>query len=170
LSRVGLVVHERLGRWARQLRSRLSGPAVRLKETRSWTDLEEAITGLIAPVVLIDLKDLGDEGLVHLARLSEQSSDARVLVLGPSGDEDRKQLARELGATHVLAGASAPEETAQLLGAWVKLAAWEAEHGGWQRRLEPDPRLEPWAWLAEYGVALGGAGIWEGNTKNVWQV
>lgn len=152
MSRVGVIVHERLGNWARQLRPRLAAQHARMRETRSWPDLEAAIMGLAAPVAVFDLHRLGPVGLVHLDRLMERAGDAWVLVLDPTGDHARGRIARELGATHVITGAAPPSDVAALIGRWVVLAEQRIERGGWHRPLDADPRLEPWAWLAEYGI------------------
>src|SRR5262249_19532503 len=50
-----VVIHERLGFWARHLRPRLVAWPIRWHETRSTADLEAALAGLTCPVVLIDL-------------------------------------------------------------------------------------------------------------------
>ncbi len=152
MSRVGVIVHERLGNWARQLRPRLLAQQARVRETRSWPDLEAAILGLAAPVAVFDLDRFGPVGLVHLDRLIERSSDALVLVLDPKGDAERGRIARELGATQVILGAASPIDVAALVGRWVAVARGRIERSGWHRPVEADPRLEPWAWLAEYGV------------------
>ena len=68
MTRVAIVLHERLGTWAGQLRPRLQDRAVRWFETRSTKDLDEVLTGLASPVVLIDLARDPLEGLRDLDR------------------------------------------------------------------------------------------------------
>ncbi len=152
MSRVGVIVHERLGNWARQLRPRLPAQHARVRETRSWPDLETATRGLTAPVVVLDLDRFGSVGLAHLDRLIDRSGDALVLVIDPTGTPERAQIARELGATHVITGAAPPTDVAALIQRWVAIARDRIERGGWHRPIEADPRREPWAWLAEFGV------------------
>ena len=55
LTRVAVILHERLGNWNRQLRPRLHDRPVRWFETRSRADLDGLLIGLACPVVLIDL-------------------------------------------------------------------------------------------------------------------
>ena len=55
MTRVAVILHERLGHWNRQLRPRLHDRPVRWFETRSRADLDHLLVGLACPVVLIDL-------------------------------------------------------------------------------------------------------------------
>src|SRR5437763_10390117 len=55
LTRVAVILYERLGNWARQLRPRLCDQPLRWFETRSPADLEGVLAGLACPIVVIDL-------------------------------------------------------------------------------------------------------------------
>jgi hypothetical protein len=150
LTRIAVILHERLGNWARQLRPRLYDLPIRWFETRSIADLDLVLTGIASPVVLIDLGSWPAAGLLGLHAILHRASDARVLVLDPEVHPEAAGLARELGATHVIAGFVPPPVVAALLGRWVRLAQWRIEHGGWFIALTPSPESEPWGWLAPY--------------------
>jgi hypothetical protein len=150
LTRVAVILHERLGNWVRQLRPRLVDLPVRWFETRSTADLDPVLTGMSCPIVLIDLGSRPAAGLLGLQAVLRRASDARVLVLDPEVHEDAAQLARELGATHVITGFVPPPVVAALLRRWITLAQTRLEHGGWSKALIPDPESEPWGWLAPY--------------------
>ncbi len=145
-----MILHERLGNWARQLRPRLYDLPIRWFETRSLADLGAILTGLAAPIVLIDLGSRPTEGLLGLRAILQRTSDARVLLLDPEVHQEAAGLARELGATHVIAGFVPPPVVASLLRRWVKSAQSPIKHRGWSRALTPDPESEPWSWLAPY--------------------
>ncbi len=144
-----MILHERLGNWNRQLRPRLHDQPVRWFETRSRADLDRSLTGLGAPVVLIDLGRNPIEGLSDLAHLLERSSDARVLVLDPESHEGVAETARELGATHVASGFVTPPFVADLLAKWINLAQSQIERDGWSASVRPESDSDPWGWLAE---------------------
>jgi hypothetical protein len=150
LTRIALILHERRGNWARQLRPRLSDLPIRWFETRSTADLDAVLTGIAAPVVLIDLASRLVEGLLSLRMILRRASDARVLLLNPDLYPAAAVFARELGATHILSGFVPAPELASLLRRWVMLARSRIEHGGWSRVLNPDLESEPWSWLALY--------------------
>ncbi len=69
MTRTAVILHERLGTWSAQLRSRLQERPVHWIETRSASELERALIGLACPVVLIDLRRDVEEGLIALDRL-----------------------------------------------------------------------------------------------------
>lgn len=144
---VAVVLHERLGTWARQLRPRLHASPIRWFETRSAADLAEALDGPASPVVLIDLGDDPAGPLADLVRVAARGSTTRILVLDPEGREGIKDLARELGAAHVVSGFAAPPEVADLIARWVVLAAAETDRGGWSRPLPVDPAKRPMEWI-----------------------
>jgi hypothetical protein len=158
-SPVAVILHERRGSWARQLRPRLQGLPVRWFETRSAADLAGAIDGLAAPVVVIDLGKDPAGPLEDLVGLVARDSSARVLVIDAEARDGVKALARELGATHVVSGFAAPPEVAELIARWVMLAAVEIERAGWSRPLPVDPAKHPMEWIegliAEAGNAPG---------------
>jgi DNA-binding NarL/FixJ family response regulator len=133
LARVAVILHERLGTWARQLRPRLSDQPVRWFETRSAADLEGVLTGLAYPVVLIDLGRHAATGLMGLDLVARRAPDARILVLDPAAHPEVPELARELGATHVISGFVPPPAIADLIGRWIALARRGLDHAGWSR-------------------------------------
>jgi len=145
--RVAVVLHERLGTWAGQLRPRLQGRLVRWFETRSQADLTEVLTGLLNPVVLIDLTRNLLEGLRDLDRVVTLAPGARVLVLDPEAHEGVSSLARELGATHVISGFVPPPEVAHMIDRWILLATPIGEREGWSRRLEAESPTDAEGWL-----------------------
>jgi hypothetical protein len=147
LTRVAVILHERLGNWNRQLRPRLLDRPIRWFETRSRADLGSLLTGLACPVVLIDLGRHPAEGLQDLDQVLARAPDARVLVLDPEAHDHVAELACELGATHVASGFVPPHFVASLLARWIELAQRHIERDGWSRTSFPETETEPWAWL-----------------------
>jgi CheY-like chemotaxis protein len=143
-----VVIHERLGTWARHLRPRFLAWPIRWVETRSTADLEAALTGLACPVVVIDLGRRVRAGLEDLDRAAQAAPNALFLVFDSEAHEGVAVLARELGATHVFSGPVTPPEVARLLARWLPLAQRLAESDGWSSTREPRPAAEPWNWLA----------------------
>jgi hypothetical protein len=150
LARVAVILHERLGNWARQLRPRLFGLPIRWFETRSLADLESVIAGMACPLVLVDLGSRPVPGLLAVRATFRRATDARVLVLDPKVHSEATSLARELGATHVISGFVPPPVVESLIRRWVELAKTATEHAGWSKALPPEAESEPWSWLAEY--------------------
>src|SRR3954470_4689480 len=144
---LAVLIHERLGNWARQLRPRLLTWPIRWIETRSGRDLEVALAGMACPIVLIDLARRPRAGLEDLDRAAQASPNALILVLDPQAHEGVATLARELGATHILSGPVTPPTVAQLIARWLPLAGRQAERDGWSNAPEPEPEPEPWNWL-----------------------
>jgi DNA-binding NarL/FixJ family response regulator len=142
MARVPLVVHERLGTWARQLRPRVVSWPVRLIESRSAGALAAAVARAACPLVVIDLGDRPRAGLEDLDRAVRSSPNALVLVLDPTAQPSVARLARELGATHILPGTAPPPAIVALLARWLTLARRRAEADGWAG--EPEPEPEPW--------------------------
>ena len=158
LVRTAVIVHERLGRWYRQLRPRLSDRPVRWFETRSTGDLDPILPGLACPVVLIDLARQPVDGLDALSLVSTRAPGARTLVLDPDADVDARNLARELGATRICTGFTPPPLVADLIGRWIALAMRGLESAGWSRSTFPETATDPWSWLADdLGVPAGPA-------------
>jgi DNA-binding NtrC family response regulator len=145
-----LVIHERIGVWARQLRPRLSDRPVRVIETRSSADLEAAIAGagVVCPVVLLDLARRVRAGLDDLQRVTAAAPEALVLVLDPQAHEGVALLARESGAMHVMSGPATPPEVEGLLARWLGLAQRRGELDGWASAAAGPAEPEPWRWLA----------------------
>ena len=154
MGRVALVLHERLGKWAAQLRPRLTGRTVRWFETRSASDLRDVLPGLGRPVVLLDLGSRTLEALSDLDQVVNLAPGARVLVLDPGARPEVVALARELGATYVLAGFVPPPAVASLIDRWIGLAVEEQSREGWARPLPVDLLLDPDGWLDDI---LGGS-------------
>jgi hypothetical protein len=150
LTRVAVILHERLGHWNRQLRPRLHDRPIRWFESRSRADLDSLLTGLACPVVLIDLGLHPAAGLHDLERVLERAPDARALVLDPEDHDEVAGLARELGATHVASGYVPPPFVASLLARWIELAQRRIERDGWSRTSFPKTETEPWGWLADF--------------------
>jgi DNA-binding NtrC family response regulator len=142
-----VVIHERRGLWARQLRPRLAAWPVRWAETRSTADLDAALAGAVGPIVVIDLARRVRAGLEDLDRAVQRAPNALVLVLDPEAHEGVAVLARELGATHVVSGVATPPALADLLARWLPLAQRQAEGEGWSNAPPPVPEPEPWNWL-----------------------
>jgi hypothetical protein len=138
LTLVALILHERLGNWARQLRPRLHDLPIRLFETRSRPDLDAVLTGLARPVVLIDPGKHLAEGLLDLDLVHRRAPDALIIVNNPDSYTEVTSLARELGATHVLSGFVPPPEVAILLIRWITLARRYLESDGWSRTSSPE--------------------------------
>ena len=147
MTRTTVVLHERLGIWSAQLRPRLAERPVHWVETRSATDLDRALIGPTCPVVLVDLKRNLVEGLEDLDRSMCMVPGALVLVLDPEGHEGVAELARELGATHVIAGFVPPPEVAGLIDRWITLAERRAGQTGWSRPVPAPMPQDADEWL-----------------------
>lgn len=146
MSRVLLIVHERIGNWNHQLRARLGHRPVRWVETRSTADLERALERSARPVVLLDLGDRLRDGLAELARCSQRNPLAFVLAIDRHDRSGVALLGRELGATLTLTGHPPPPVVASLMDRWITLAARASDSDGWAPRVPPDP--SSWeAWL-----------------------
>jgi hypothetical protein len=153
LASLPLIIHERLGSWARHLRPRLAVWPVRVIETRSTADLESALERAACPIVVIDLGRRPRAGLEELDRAVGKAPLALTLVLDPGAHEGVATLARELGATHVYSGVVTPPAVAGLLARWIPLAQRRTEGDGWSGAWKSEPEPEPWNWLAPYLVA-----------------
>lgn len=147
MTRTAVILHERWGTWSAQLRPRVQGRPVHWVETRSAADLERALLGRACPVVLIDLQRNIVEGLGDLDHVMRLFPGTRVLVLDPDDHDGVANLARELGATHVISGFVPPPEVACLIDRWIALAELQAERAGWSRPITADMPLDPEEWL-----------------------
>lgn len=141
-TRLPLIVHERLGQWARQVRPRVAGWPVWLVETRSTEDLVQALDRSACPLVLLDLSARPHAGLEDVDRALQVSPNALLLVIDRAARPGLALVARELGATHVLQGVVPPPAVIDLLARWLPLAQRRAEADGWS--VSPGP--EPAAW------------------------
>ena len=86
-------------------------------------------------------------GLSQLEQLARQSPAALVLVLDPGSIEGVRELARELGATHVISGFVPPPEVAALIDRWITLAAAQTEREGWSRQVSTETPLDAEGWI-----------------------
>ena len=150
MTRIAVILHERLGNWVRQLRPRLHDQPVRWFETRSRADLAGVLTGLACPVVLIDLGRQPAAGLVDLDLVLRRASDARVLVLDPESHDEVAALARELGATHVAFGFRAAARGGRSDGTLDCSAQRHIERAGWSRTSFSESESSEWGWLTAY--------------------
>lgn len=138
-----MVVHERRGTWARQLRARLRDPGLRWLESRSTADLLAAVRGAPRPIVVYEVGRRAEEGLEGLLRLTLAADDPLVLLLDPESRPDVLALGRELGASVVRAGVVTPPEVEALLRRWLGLVGHRAAREGWRPGDDPggpDPR------------------------------
>jgi hypothetical protein len=144
-----LIIHERIGHWARQLRPRLADRSVRLVETRTWADLEDALRGpgIVFPIVVLDLGRRVKPALEDLDRARGLAPDALILVIDASNQPGLGLLARELGASHVFGGPIPPPVVSELIHRWLSLSERRAEASGWLGPAPPPSEPEPWNWL-----------------------
>lgn len=138
---LSVIIHERLDAWARQLRPRLREVPVAWAETRSGDDLARALARAVVPIIVIDLGDQPTRRLDAVALARQTAPDALILVLDPVGRAGVAEVARELGATHVLSGLANPPEVARLLGRWLLLARRRTLANGWAFSADPS---DPW--------------------------
>ena len=138
--RITTIIHERLGRWSRQLRPRLVDRPLRLVETRSPSELEAAALGSACPIVVV-ATDARLVGLDALPRLRRAAPGALVLLLDAPSTPGLVPLARELGATHVMLAPALPPEVMAWIDRWTPLALSRTQAAGWSvdRREEPEP-------------------------------
>src|SRR5262249_32495477 len=145
MTRVLVIVHERIGHWNAQLRARLGHLPIRWIETRSATDLERGLERSARPVLVMDLGDRLRDGLAELARAAERTPQAPTLATDRHERPGVAELARELGATLTLSGHPSPPRVAMLIGRWVSLATRAGDADGWAPRVPPDPNSwEAW--------------------------
>ena len=150
MTRVPVILDERLGNWIRQLRPRLHDRPVRWFETRSAKELETLLTGLAFPLVLINLGRSGMDRLNDISLVSSRVPEARILVLDPEAQSGASTVARELGATQVFSGFVPPPIVAELLSRWIEFAQRGIERSGWSRSQFPETQTDPWNWLSDY--------------------
>ena len=139
---VPLVIHERIGNWARQLRPRTAGWPVQVIETRSGPELAAALAARPWPLAVVDLADRPEAALRELAEGLDDLPDALLLVLDPTNAPGAAALARELGATQVTSGFAPPPAVVDLLARWLPIARARAGAAGWVA--EPPRVAEPW--------------------------
>jgi hypothetical protein len=114
---------------------------------------------------VVDLGSRPVAGLLGLQTILHRASDARVLVLDPEVHHEAAELARELGATHVIEGSVPPPVVASLLCRWIKLAQTRTDKSGWSKAPIPDSESEPWSWLALYLADPASASLTEKDPR-----
>jgi len=146
LSSLRLVIHERLGYWARHLKPRLVNWPIAWFGTRSSADLEAALRSTACPIVVIDVADRPRAAMEDLDRAMRTAPHALTLVLDPRAYDGVAAAALELGASHVMTGGVIPPAVSDLLVRWIRLAQTRNEADGWSLPLVSEP--EPWGGLA----------------------
>ena len=131
MSSLRLVIHERLGYWARHLKPRLVGWPIAWVSTRSTADLEAALRSTACPIVVIDVGDRPRAATEDLDRAMGTAPQALILVLDPRAHDGFAAVALELGASHVMTGGVVPPAVSDLLALWVRLAQTRNEAEGW---------------------------------------
>ncbi len=157
MSRLTLVIHERVGNWARHIRPRSVDWQARVIETRSGIELEAACAHSACPLLVIDLGNRLRQGLEDMDRGLLAAPNALSLVLASGDRPGLTTLARELGATHVLAGQVPPPIVLDLLSRWVILATRRTEDDGWS--VPPRVDLTDWEAILVDANGQGFAGI-----------
>jgi hypothetical protein len=144
-----VVIHERRGYWASQLRGRLRDLPVRWRETRGTSDLLDALGESPFPILVLDLGPRPIEGLERLVRASCHAPSALILALDPEGRPEARDLARGCGATALRSGFEPPPRVAELIGRWIGLAQVRSSRAGRGAFSddEPDPIDDPLALL-----------------------
>jgi hypothetical protein len=143
-----IILHERLGYWAGQLRARLHDRSVRWYETRSIEDLDRALMGLACPLILIDLAKLPVEGLIALDTIVARVPAGLSLILNPLDFIEVQETARDLGATHVISGYVPPPVVASILDRWITLAEQRIQLAGWSRTVVTESPFDSNFWLS----------------------
>jgi hypothetical protein len=136
-----VIIHERLGRWAGQLRPRFHGWPVRWAETRSTSALIRAAKLSTYPIFVIDLADRPLKGLDDLDEALTAAHSGLAVVLDPTDRPEIATLARELGATLTLGGLIVPPVVEGLLRRWIPLTIQRAGLEGWSPTIEPEPEF-----------------------------
>ena len=130
------MIHERRGRWARQLRARMAGLGIEWSEARSTGDLVVSVRLSACPIVLLDLGDRPARVVEDLSAVLRASPAALTLVLDPGSDPEVGPIAREFGATLVLPGVVVAPQVVAILRRWLPIARERAATAGWTRPTE----------------------------------
>jgi hypothetical protein len=131
MDRIALVVHERRGVWVRQLRPRVADWPVTLIETRGPDDLAAALGASPYSILIADLGG-SPRAILHDIGLSRRvDHHCLALVLDPQRHEGAATLARELGATLVIAGFCPPPRVVAILERWLRLCRARRRQAGW---------------------------------------
>ena len=145
--RLPLIIHERIGHWARQLRPRVEAWPVKLIETRPGDDVATMARRSACPILVVDLGDRPKLGLEAIDQAYSTAPLALILALNSSKLPEVDTLARELGASRVLSGSINPPDVMTVLERWLPIAQKRAEADGWAE--DRVPELEPWEELLE---------------------
>jgi hypothetical protein len=137
---VTVVVHERVAKWARQVRPHLAVHPARLIETRGAGELVAAVRQSAGAILLVDLADRPSVHLDHLDGALRANPGALSVVFERTADEGVRQLAREIGATVILPFRTTPPVVLGLLDWWIPLSLRRARDAGWTPEpVEADP-------------------------------
>ncbi|QDV36575.1 hypothetical protein [Tautonia plasticadhaerens] len=144
-----VVIHERRGSWAAQLRGRLHHRPVRWRETRGTEGLLDALGGSPCPILVLDVGPRAAEGLDRLVRASARAPSALILALDPEDRPEVRHLARPAGASMLWSGFAPPPDVAALVDRWIDVARLRASRAGRAALpgYEPDPSDDPLALL-----------------------
>jgi DNA-binding response OmpR family regulator len=134
---IDLILYERLAHWYRVLAAHLAEKPIRLVETRTADEMEQALDRSALPLVLIDLGDHPERALGVLERAARHRSEPIILVLVPQADPHLECVARELGVGDVLTRDVTPPELLALLQRWVLVLIRRLEKGGWYPVVKP---------------------------------
>ncbi len=137
-----VIIHERLGRWARQIRPRFRDWPIRWAETRSKSDLVGASARSGCPILVVEVDVRAARSLDELQAAIEVAPDALSLVLERQDRPEVVGMAREVGATLVMTGVVVPPEVDATIRRWLPIARQRAEAEGWSPVHGPEP--EPW--------------------------
>jgi hypothetical protein len=136
-----VIIHERLGRWAGQLRPRFQGWPIYWSETRSTASLVTASRLSTCPILVIDLSDRPLKGLEDLDQAVTAARSSLSIVLDPADNDEVATLARELGATVVLGGVVVPPVVESLLRRWIPIVTQRGKAEGRSPMIEPTPEF-----------------------------
>ena len=141
VTEIMLVIHERRGYWAKQLRPRVHSIPLKVRETRSAPDLEAALQSFNPAILVLDLAESPDEMLIALQKCHRLLENVLVLVLNPHQILGTAGLASELGVTLVYSGFVSPPTVTQLLEHWARLSTIRGSLG-WFHVSEPPNQTE----------------------------
>ena len=126
MSLIPLIIFERRGRWAEQLRPRLQHRPVRIREARSAADCRRTLRGVRGSLAVLDLTPDPLAGLRALEAILDVDAQATVLVLAGRSLRHLAPLMLELGATHFVAEPPDPDVLAGWLDRFLSRATLPA--------------------------------------------
>ena len=115
MSFIPLLVFERHGQLAEQLRPRMKHRPIRVREARSAADCRRALRGVRGSLAVLDFSGDALAGLRALEAVLDVDPQAAILVLGDRPLAGLGPRLLELGATHVAEAPGDPE----VLAAWL---------------------------------------------------